>query len=96
LTYCPILGEATRDVHEIREGKSGSARQKKQGAYEAWRRDIDYEYHLHYWKTANGPVFMSVVVHNDMSIPDMAEEVQFGSIVEYLPHLAYLARKQEN
>ena len=87
-----ILGENTRDVHGLRKGKSGSANQKKFGSDEALRRDIDYEYHLHYWKTAGGPVFMSVVVHNDMSIPDKAEEVQFGSIVEYLPHLA---REQE-
>jgi hypothetical protein len=83
-----ILGENTRDVHGLREGKSGSASRKKFGSDEACRRDIDYEYHLHYWKTANGPILMSVVVHNDMSITPLTKEVQFGSIVDYLPHLA--------
>lgn len=35
------------------------------------RRDIDDEYHLHYWQCRNGAVeIASIVVHNDFSIPE--------------------------
>lgn len=59
-----------RSVHSLRTGDGGDDPQKRRGQFLAWRKDIDYEYHLHYWK--NGPLveFASVVVHNDMSIPN--------------------------
>ena len=82
-----ILGEATRDVHAIRKSEGGNAVQKKHGANEANRRDIDYEFHLHYWKTANGPIFISIVAHDDTSIAP-AENVEFTSLNKCIPHLA--------
>jgi hypothetical protein len=49
-------------------GKGGNEPQHKRG--QAWRRDIDYEYH--YWECDDGSVeFASVVTHNDFSIPEL-------------------------
>ncbi len=60
-----------RAVHELRTAKSGNAPQRMRGKDKAWRRDIDNEYHLHYWECSNGIVeFASVVLHNDFSIPE--------------------------
>jgi hypothetical protein len=53
-------------------GKGGNEPQQKRGQDKAWRRDIDYEYHLHYWECDDGSVeFASVVTHNDFSIPEL-------------------------
>jgi hypothetical protein len=41
------------------------------GSDKAQRRDIDYEFHLHYWEIANDVIELaSVVHHNDFSIPE--------------------------
>ena len=62
-----------RAVHALRVGSGGNAPQRlraRDGA-KAWRRDIDYEYHLYYWEMADGTIeFASMVVHNDFSIPE--------------------------
>lgn len=63
-----LLRENMAATHALRAGKSGNEAQIKRGSDGAWRRDIDHEYHLHYWETASGPEFTSVVVHNDFSI----------------------------
>jgi len=68
-----ILEENLKDTHHLRTGKSGnsSQRERKKDKAKAWRRDIDYEYHLHYWKTLDNKIeFASVVTHNDMKIPE--------------------------
>jgi hypothetical protein len=58
------------DTHPLRTGPGGGNPQRMREQDTAWRRDIDYEYHLHYWKCHNDTVeFGSVVVHNDFSIP---------------------------
>jgi hypothetical protein len=64
-----ILREDMRSTHEIRTSEAGDAPQLLRGGHGAWRRDIDHEFHLHYWQTEDGPEFASVVHHNDMSIP---------------------------
>ncbi|OXL85846.1 hypothetical protein BCV73_24285 [Paenibacillus sp. SSG-1] len=56
-------------THALRTGSGGDNPQRKRGEDKAWRRDVDYEYHLHYWQTGRGHELASVVVHNDMSIP---------------------------
>ncbi len=57
-------------VHALRTGKGGGDSQRTRGEDKAWRRDIDYEYHLHYWECDDGTLEMaSVVAHNDFSIP---------------------------
>jgi hypothetical protein len=60
------------DTHALRTGRGGGDPQRKRGRdkAKAWRRDIDRQYHLHYWETPNGPEFASVVVHNDFAIPE--------------------------
>ena len=58
------------DAHRIRVSRGGSSeelRRDHDGAT-AWRRDIDHEYHLHYWLTPEGPELSNVVIHNDFSI----------------------------
>lgn len=62
--YEEILNINMKDTHELREGKSGGSKQIYHKGYLAWRRDIDYEYHLHYWKKGNELVFTDVVPHN--------------------------------
>jgi hypothetical protein len=58
-------------VHALRTGKGGADPQRMRGRDKAQRRDIDYEYHLHYWECANGAIELgSVVHHNDFSIPE--------------------------
>lgn len=67
-----ILKQNMGGTHSLRTGKGANNPQKKRkkdGA-KAWRRDIDYEYHLHYWETERGIEFASVVVHNNMKIPN--------------------------
>lgn len=66
-----ICHEELGDTHWLRIGRGSNDRQRKRGGDAAWRRDIDYEYHLHYWECEDGTVeFASVVVHNDFSIPE--------------------------
>ncbi len=56
-------------VHDIRESQSGSSKQLRRGKDKAYRRDIDDEFHLHYWECDDGvPEFANVVVHNDFAI----------------------------
>lgn len=56
-------------VHQLRAGQAGNDPQIKRGQDGAWRKDIDYEFHLHYWLTPVGPEFAAVVAHNDFDIP---------------------------
>jgi len=65
-----LLGKSLADTHPLRTGSAGNSPQRKRGPDEAWRRDIDYTYHLHYWKGPNGIQLASVVVHDDMTIPE--------------------------
>ncbi len=58
-----------QDVHALRTSDSGGAPQRTRGNDKACRRDIDYEYHLHYWECEDGIEFGSVGPHNDFSIP---------------------------
>jgi hypothetical protein len=58
-------------VHALRTGKRGADPQWMRGSDKAQRRDIDYEFHLHYWEIANDVIELaSVVHHNDFSIPE--------------------------
>ncbi len=58
--------------HALRTGSSGNdpIRTRKKDNARAWRFDIDYEYHIHYWITEHGPEFAKLVVHNDTDIPE--------------------------
>ncbi|MBN2137804.1 MAG: hypothetical protein JW720_08355 [Sedimentisphaerales bacterium] len=59
------------DAHAIRSGPGGGDPQRTRASDRAMRRDIDYEYHLHYWQCEDGTVeIASVVVHDDFSISE--------------------------
>src|SRR5205823_1351890 len=49
-------------THALRTGSSGAAPQQRRGNALAWRRDIDREYHLHYWDGPDGCELANVVV----------------------------------
>ncbi|HUX59889.1 MAG TPA: hypothetical protein VMV32_01145 [Ignavibacteriaceae bacterium] len=63
-----ILHLNMKDTHELRVSKSGGAKQIEYNKYTGWRRDIDYEYHLHYWKRGENLIFTDVVSHNNYDI----------------------------
>jgi hypothetical protein len=65
-----ILSQDMAAVHAIRIREAASSVQLKRGRDSAWRRDIDHEYHLHYWSTPAGPELASVVAHKDLRIPE--------------------------
>lgn len=57
-------------VHPLRTGRGGNNPQVRCRDASAWRRDIDREFHLHYWSRAGSYQFASCGVHGDFSIPD--------------------------
>lgn len=63
--------ENLADTHALRTGEGGGNPQRVRGKDLAWRRDVDREYHLHYWECDNGVIELArLVVHNDFSIPE--------------------------
>lgn len=67
-------GSNMRDAHALRTSSAGNAPQRtraRDGAT-AWRRDIDPDYHLHYWKLKGGIVELASVSypHDDFEIPE--------------------------
>lgn len=66
-----LLNVRLEKVHALRTGSGGDdpTRVRPSDGAEAQRRDVDYEYHLHYWKNGSAIEFASVVTHNDFSIP---------------------------
>lgn len=65
-----LTGVRMGQCHHLRTGPSGAAPVvKRADGAEAWRKDIDHEYHLHYWKRGDAVEFAAVVTHNDFSIP---------------------------
>lgn len=65
-----LLNVDLQDVHALRETAGGNAPQRIRNGDKAWRRDIDYQYHLHYWEQPEGTIeFASVGPHDDFSIP---------------------------
>jgi hypothetical protein len=61
--------QSLQSTHHIRTDEGPNSAQLKRGSDCAWRRDIDREYHLHYWECANDVVELaSIVAHNDYSI----------------------------
>ncbi len=58
------------DTHPLRAGKGGNDPQVVRGKDTAWRRDVDDEYHVHYWECEDGDIeFASVNPHNVFLIP---------------------------
>ena len=66
-----VKGQNLPAVHALRTGSGGNDPQRMRALDKAQRRDIDREFHLHYWECANGAVELaSVVYHNDFKIPE--------------------------
>ncbi len=66
-----IKGQNLPDVHVLRTSSGGNAVQRLRGDDKAQRRDIDREFHLHYWECSDGTTELaSVVYHDDFSIPE--------------------------
>lgn len=63
-----ILQTNMQATHELRSGRGANCKQVSCNDYSAWRRDVDYEYHLHYWKKKESIVFANVVNHNNFKI----------------------------
>ncbi len=60
-------------THRLRTGKSGGSPNRKRGKddAEAWRRDIDRDHHLHYWKGNNCLELACVSYpHDNFDIPE--------------------------
>jgi hypothetical protein len=67
-----LLGINMAKTHPLRMGLGGGDPQRRRpsdGAL-AWRRDITYEYHLHYWLLRDRVEFASIGVHNEFSITE--------------------------
>lgn len=59
------------DAHHLRAGSGANAKQIERAKAKAWRRDVDREWHLHYWLWGGGKIqFASVRGHSYMGIPD--------------------------
>lgn len=63
-----IIGRNLSHSHWLRTGAGPNDPQRSKADWKAWRHDIDYEFHLHYWKNGNSIQFSNVVVHNDFCI----------------------------
>jgi len=62
-------GRQMAATHVLRTGQGANDPPVMRGADVAWRRDIDYEYHLHYWICGGGELeFSCIVSHNDFGI----------------------------
>ena len=67
-----LHGENMDTEHPIRVSKGGDGKKRKRDGATAWRRDIDDEYHLHYWRCPHNIVELAVVAypHDSFSIPE--------------------------
>jgi len=65
-----ILKRNLAQVHRIRENLGANSLPRKRSAAFALRRDIDHEFHIHYWSDDRTCEFARVVVHGDFTIPN--------------------------
>ena len=66
-----IENERLELVHALRRGPGPNDAQITRNRDRAQRRDIDHEFHLHYWLCEDGNIELaSVVYHHDVAIPD--------------------------
>jgi hypothetical protein len=64
-----ILAQNLQQTHWIRTSASPDSPQVRRGTAAAWRRDVDYDLHLHYWMSPRGVEFAAIRQHDDLSIP---------------------------
>lgn len=63
-----ILGRNLNQSHALRVGKGPNDAQRTRGTWSAWRHDVDYEFHLHYWRSGTDLELANVVTHNEFDI----------------------------
>jgi hypothetical protein len=63
-----VLQKNMRATHALRTGQGANNPQVLRNTDKAWRRDVDAEFHLHYWETKIGIEFSCIVKHNDFDI----------------------------
>lgn len=63
-----VLGVNLAKVHALRENLGANSHQLNHNKHKAWRKDIDYEYHLHYWSKSENFKFADIVPHNVFTI----------------------------
>ncbi len=65
-----IMGDNLPATHQLREGPGAEEPQIERGRDRAWRRDVDHEFHLHYWeRPERHPELACVGPHNYFFIP---------------------------
>lgn len=65
-----VLGTNMSAVHALRRGDGPNEPQRRRDSDKAWRRDIDRDFHLHYWeRPGQGPEFGCIGPHNSFWIP---------------------------
>lgn len=64
-----VLWANLGQTHHLRRNAGGNSGARTQGDATAWRRDVNYEFHLYYWEARGECELSAVVVHNDYSIP---------------------------
>lgn len=62
------VGRNLANSHALRTGRGGDDPQRTRGDWKAWRHDVDYEFHIHYWKNGSDIEVSNLVVHNDFCI----------------------------
>src|SRR5690606_26177533 len=73
-----VLDLNMQSTHALRESKGGNSQQINSNGYRAWRKDITYEYHLHYWKKGQRIVFSNIRPHNDFGISPLLGSLPNG------------------
>lgn len=66
-----ILGKNKQEIHWLRVGKGAKDPQVKYESFCAWRKDIDDEYHIHYWCNGQMLIFADVVPHKIVTITNL-------------------------
>ena len=66
-----LRGRNLQAIHALRTNTGAKSSQRMRGADKAVRRDIDREFHLHYWDCSDGSIELAkVAYHNDFTIPE--------------------------
>ncbi len=63
-----ILGINLKDTHALRTGRGANCPQVIDGSRKAYRKNIDREFRVHYWKIGDIYEFANIAHHNDFNI----------------------------
>lgn len=63
-----LLRKNMAATHHLRTSEAADAPPHKRNKHVSWRRDIDHEFHLHYWDDGSSIELADVVVHGSFAI----------------------------